>query len=75
MSAFMLFATVLTLAQAAVLSFLVCDALRCQDRADLARMRRRNRVFRLPTVISRSYVGVERRRAPRVAEAVERRAA
>ncbi|GGZ66096.1 hypothetical protein GCM10008101_20250 [Lysobacter xinjiangensis] len=75
MSAFMIFATALTLSLAAALSFLVCDAIRCEARDELARMRRRSRVLRLPTVISRNYVGVDRRRAPRAVEALERRAA
>lgn len=76
MSAFMLFATASVLALASALALLLGDALRRERLADEARAHRRARALRLPTVLSRRYVGVERRRTPRAAHAApERRAA
>ncbi|WP_133500440.1 hypothetical protein [Cognatilysobacter terrigena] len=75
MSAFMLFGTALTIALVLALSLLVGDALHREHVDDDARMRRRARVFRLPTVISRNYVGIERRRVPRAANDDVRHAA
>lgn len=75
MSAFMLFSTALTLVLAAGLALLVADALHRERLDDERRSRRRARVFRLPTVLSRAYVGVERRRAPRASHDGWRRAA
>lgn len=74
MSAFMLIGTVLTIALVLALSYLTADALHREHLDDDARMRRRARVFRLPTIISRTYVGIERRRTPRPAPALRRAA-
>ena len=75
MSIFMLFGTALTLALAGGLALLLVDALHRERLDDEQRMRRRARVLRLPTVLSRAYVGVERRHAPRDAHDGWRRAA
>lgn len=75
MSAFMLFGTALTIALVLALSLLVGDALHREHVEDDARIRRRARVFRIPTIISRTYVGIDRRRVPRAANDDYRRAA
>ena len=62
----MLAGTALTFALATALLLLLADALHRERADDLRRMHRRARALRLPTVLSRAYVGVERRRVPRV---------
>ena len=74
MAAFMIFGTTLTLALASALLVLIADALHRERLDDVRRMQRRARALRLPTVLSRAYVGVERRRAPRAAPALRRAA-
>ncbi|MGY3266726.1 MULTISPECIES: hypothetical protein [unclassified Lysobacter] len=74
MSAFMLLGTVLTIALVLALSLLTGDALHREHLDDDARMRRRARVFRMPTVITRNYVGIDRRRAPRPTRELRRAA-
>ncbi|WP_462114979.1 hypothetical protein [Lysobacter xanthus] len=74
MSAFLLFASALTLALACALALLLRDALRRERHDDEARMQRRARALRLPVVVGLRYAGNERRRLQR-ATTVERRAA
>lgn len=65
MAALMITGTVLTLALVATLVFLLADAVHREHLDDVRRMQRRARVLRLPTVLSRTYVGVDRRHGVR----------
>lgn len=75
MSTFMLLATGLTLVLALGLVLLLADALHRERLDDERRMLRRARALRLPTVLTRAYVGVERRRTVRDTRDGWRRAA
>ena len=74
MAVFMFVGTALTLALASALYLLLADALHRERIDDTRRMQRRARALRLPTVLSRAYVGVERRRVARAASTLPRAA-